>query len=131
MKRLVIDLDDTLTVADSTKSYADVAVREDVAAKLRDYKAQGFEVVIHTARNMRTYEGSVGKITVHTLPVITAWLEKHDIPFDEIWLGKPWCGKEGFYVDDKAIRPDEFARLSYDEICALVNISPANDPGQE
>lgn len=131
MKRLVIDLDDTLTVADSTKSYADVEVREDVVARLRDYKARGFEVVIHTARNMRTYEGSVGKITVHTLPVITDWLSKHDVPYDEIWLGKPWCGKEGFYVDDKAIRPDEFARLSYAEICALVNISPQNDPGQE
>jgi capsule biosynthesis phosphatase len=131
MKRLVIDLDDTLTVADSTRSYADVEVRADVVAKLRDYKAKGFEVVIHTARNMRTHAGNVGKITVHTLPIITEWLEKHDIPFDEIWLGKPWCGKEGFYVDDKAIRPDEFARLSYAEICDLVNISPENDPGQE
>ena len=135
MKRLVIDLDDTLTVADSTRAYADVELRADVAARLREYKAKGFEVVIHTARNMRTYEGSVGKITVHTLPVITAWLDKHDIPYDEIWLGKPWCGKEGFYVDDKAIRPDEFARLSYAEICDLVNISPqndpSNDPGQE
>ena len=131
MKRLVIDLDDTLTVADATRSYADVDVREDVAAQLRAYKAQGFEVVISTARNMRTYAGSVGKITVHTLPVITAWLDEHDIPYDEILLGKPWCGKEGFYVDDKAIRPDEFARLSYPEICNLVNIAPQNDPGQE
>ena len=131
MKRLVIDLDDTLTVADSQLPYTDVAVREDVAARLREYKAKGFEVVIHTARNMRTHAGNVGKITVHTLPIITEWLEKHDIPFDEIWLGKPWCGKEGFYVDDKAIRPDEFARLSYAEICDLVNISPENDPGQE
>ena len=131
MKRLVIDLDDTLTVADSQLPYTDVAVREDVAARLREYKAKGFEVVIHTARNMRTHAGNVGKITVHTLPIITEWLEKHDIPFDEIWLGKPWCGKEGFYVDDKAIRPDEFARLSYAEICELVKISPENDPGQE
>ena len=131
MKRLVIDLDDTLTVADSSLPYTDVAVREDVVARLREYKAKGFEVVIHTARNMRTHGGNVGKITVHTLPIITEWLEKHDIPFDEIWLGKPWCGKEGFYVDDKAIRPDEFARLSYAEICDLVNISPENDPGQE
>ena len=124
MKRLVIDLDDTLTLADSTKDYTDVAPRADVVARLRDYKDQGFEVVIHTARNMRTYEGNVGKITVHTLPVITEWLTRHDIPFDEIWVGKPWCGREGFYVDDKAVRPDEFARLSYDQICALVNITP-------
>lgn len=122
MKRLVIDLDDTLTIADAARSYSDVDIRPDVVARLREYKTQGFEIVIHTARNMRTFEGSVGKITVHTLPVITQWLDKHDIPYDEIWLGKPWCGKEGFYVDDKAVRPDEFASLSYEQIKALVNI---------
>jgi capsule biosynthesis phosphatase len=124
MKRLVIDLDDTLTIADSTKNYADVAPRTDVVARLHDYKDQGFEVVIHTARNMRTHAGSVGKINAHTLPVITDWLTQHDIPFDEIWVGKPWCGTDGFYVDDKAIRPDEFTSLSYDQICDLVNITP-------
>jgi capsule biosynthesis phosphatase len=35
-------------------------------------------------------------------------------------MGKPWGGRGGFYVDDKAIRPDEFLRLSYEEILALV-----------
>ena len=121
MKRLVIDLDDTLTVADSSKAYSDVDPRPDVVARLRDYKAKGFDIVIHTARNMRTHAGNVGKINVHTLPIITEWLTRHDIPFDEICVGKPWCGTEGFYVDDKAIRPDEFAQLSYDEIQALIN----------
>lgn len=130
MKRLVIDLDDTLTVANSSLPYADVSVRADVVARLRDYKANGFEVVIYTARNMRTYDGNLGKITVHTLPIITAWLNKHDVPFDEVWIGKPWCGQKGFYVDDKAIRPDEFTRLSYVEICKLVNIMPEHDLGR-
>lgn len=127
MKRLVIDLDDTLTVVDRTKDYSDVDPRADVVARLREYKAMGFEVVIHTARNMRTHAGNVGKINALTLPVITDWLTRHDIPFDEIWVGKPWCGSEGFYVDDKAVRPDEFARLSYDQICDLVKITPKQD----
>jgi capsule biosynthesis phosphatase len=121
MKRLVIDLDDTLTIA-GTGAYADVHVRQDVVDRLAEYKARGFEIVIHTARNMRTYEGNVGKIAVHTLPVITEWLTRHNIPHDEIWIGKPWCGHEGFYVDDKAIRPDEFAAMSYDEIRGLLKI---------
>lgn len=130
MKRIVIDLDDTLTVAGS-RDYANVPARPDVIARLAAYKAQGFEIVIHTARNMRTYEGNVGKITVHTLPIITDWLTRNEVPFDEIWLGKPWCGNEGFYVDDKTVRPDEFARMEYDEICRLLNITPASrDTGQ-
>lgn len=116
MKRIIMDLDDTLTHVDKTKSYADVLPRADVVARLRDYHAMGFEIVIHTARNMRTYAGNVGKINANTLPVITQWLADHDIPYDEIWVGKPWCGTEGFYVDDKALRPDEFAALTYEQV---------------
>ena len=35
-------------------------------------------------------------------------------------MGKPWGGKGGFYVDDKAIRPDEFTSLTYEEILSIV-----------
>ena len=69
---------------------------------------------------MRTYGCSVGKINANTLPVIIAWLQKHEIPYDEIHVAKPWCGNDGFYIDDKAIRPSEFARLSYEEIQQLL-----------
>ncbi len=121
MKRLVIDIDGTLTTAD-TPDYQAVSPNLDVVASLNGYKAQGFEIVLYTSRNMRTHDSNVGKITAHTVPVITAWLAKHAIPYDELWVGKPWCGNEGFYVDDKAVRPDEFARLTYAEICDLIGI---------
>lgn len=118
-KRLVIDLDGTLTRAD-TSDYANVSPNDAVVEQLRAYKANGFEVVIYTARNMRTHEGNVGKITARTVPVILEWLAKYDIPYDEIIVGKPWCGKEGFYVDDRAVRPSEFASMSYDEIVTMI-----------
>jgi capsule biosynthesis phosphatase len=126
MKRLVIDLDDTLTIAGG-KDYSNVPPRTDVIARLVEYKSKGFEIVIHTARNMRTHNGNPGKIAVHTLPVITDWLTRHNVPFDEIWTGKPWCGNQGFYIDDKALRPDEFAKMDYSDICALLKIAPADD----
>ena len=119
MKRLIVDLDGTLTQGDS-KDYSAVSPRLDVIAKLREYQAQGFDIVISTARNMRTFEGNVGKINIHTLPVITAWLDKHQVPYDEILVGKPWCGHEGFYIDDRAIRPSEFAKLSREQIEELL-----------
>lgn len=128
MKRLVMDIDGTLTIGD-TSDYSRVGLNEEVAAQLRDYHAAGFEIVLHTSRNMRTHGSSVGKITAKTLPVLFEWLDRHDIPYDEIWVGKPWCGKEGFYVDDKAVRPDEFARLSYAEIRALLGLGPVGDGG--
>ena len=120
MKRLVIDLDGTLTVDDPALSYADKAPRADVVGRLHDYKRLGFEIIIQTARNMRTYSGNVGLINVHTLPVILDWLRQHDIPFDEVVVGKPWCGHEGFYVDDRAVRPDEFIAMSPEQIAAML-----------
>ena len=121
MKRIIIDLDDTITVADSSKNYSEVEPRNDVIAKIKEYKALGFEIAIHSSRNMKTHQNSVGKITAQTVPIITEWLEKHEVPFDEIWIGKPWCGEEGFYVDDKSIRPKEFLEKSYAEILEVIN----------
>ena len=121
MKRIVMDLDDTIC---STKNsdYTNSTPNQEIIKKLRDFKGLGFDIIISTSRNMRTYEGNIGKITANTLPVIIEWLNKHNVPYDEIYVGKPWCGHEGFYVDDKAIRPDEFATLSYDQIKVLTGI---------
>jgi len=124
MRRLVIDLDGTLTIDDPTRSYADKLPNPAIVARLREYAGQGFEIVIATARNMRTHACNVGKINAQTLPVIIEWLRHHDIPYSEIHVGKPWAGDEGFYIDDKAVRPDEFATLSYAEIAALLKLAP-------
>lgn len=124
----MIDIDGTLTIGD-TSDYANVGLNEPVATQLRAYHAAGFEIVLHTARNMRTHQSNVGKISAKTLPILFEWLEKNGIPYDEIWVGKPWCGEDGFYVDDKAVRPDEFARMSYAEIRALLGDGPEGGGG--
>lgn len=116
MKRIIIDLDDTLTIHQSSSEYSEKMVNEKVVEKLKEYKHQGFEICIYTARNMRTFQGDVGKINKHTLPTILTWLEEYEVPYDELIVGKPWCGTEGFYVDDKAIRPSEFVDLDYKQI---------------
>ena len=121
MKRLVVDLDGTLAVDDPQLDYADRVPHAELVERLRAYQAAGFEIIIQSARNMRTFSGQVGKINTHTLPVIVAWLDRHKVPYDEIHVGKPWCGYEGFYVDDRAIRPSEFLRLSEAEIKALLD----------
>lgn len=120
MKRLIVDLDGTITLG-NTSDYINVLPNNALIEQLRNYKNDGFSIVIATARNMRTYEGNVGKINIHTLPIITAWLDKHNVPYDEIIVGKPWCGHDGFYIDDRAIRPSEFNSLTFDEITKLIN----------
>lgn len=132
MKKIVIDLDHTLTLGTAGTipgqdkiDYAKALPNNEVIERLRDYKEMGFEICVFTSRNMRTFEGNVGKINVVTLPIILAWLEEHDVPYDEVVVGKPWCGTDGFYVDDKAIRPSEFTGLEFSEIQALLSDNPS------
>lgn len=119
MKRLIIDLDDTICQTENGDYLNSKPVFE-VIEKIKEYKKNGFEITINTSRNMRTYQGNTGKINANTLPIIIEWLDKNNVPYDEIYIGKPWCGFDGFYVDDKSIRPHEFVNLSYDEIKKLL-----------
>lgn len=119
---IVIDIDGTVCeVKRPDQSYLDVAPRTGVVDKLRTYQARGFYIILVTSRNMRTHQGNIGRINADTAKTLFAWLEKHDIPHDEVHFGKPWPGRGGFYVDDKAIRPDEFLNKSYDEIRSLIS----------
>lgn len=119
MKNLIIDLDGTICVA-GDDGYQNAIPIEGIIDRLNEYRLLGFRIVIHTSRNMRTFNGAVGRINVETLPVILDWLRRYEVPFDEVIVGKPWCGYEGFYVDDRAVRPDEFRDLSPDEIARLI-----------
>jgi capsule biosynthesis phosphatase len=124
MKRIVVDLDGTLTIDDPKIPYALKEPNQQLVATLRAYKADGFSIAVATARNMKTHDGNLGKINKLTLPVIIDWLEKNDVPYDEVYVGKPWCGDQGFYVDDRAVRPSEFTSLTYAEIVRLLRMEP-------
>lgn len=121
MKRIIMDLDETIC-STVNGDYENSIPKLDVIERMHEFKAQGFEVVISTSRNMRTYAGNVGKINANTLPIIITWLAKHQVPYDEIYTGKPWCGTEGFYVDDRALRPQEFAVMTVDQINELLGV---------
>ena len=86
MKTIVMDLDNTISFTKSG-DYSAAEVDIEVVAKMREYKEMGFKIVIHSARNMRTYDGNLGLINANTLPVVMRWLDENDIPYDEIlWV---------------------------------------------
>jgi capsule biosynthesis phosphatase len=119
-KKIIIDLDNTITIHDPTIHYSKMPVNEHVAKRLREFHAIGYQITIFTARNMKTFEGNIELIEEITLPVIFDWLNDNNVPYDNVIVGKPWCS-DGFYVDDKAIRPSEFTSLSESELLRLVN----------
>jgi capsule biosynthesis phosphatase len=119
-KVIVIDVDGTMCIKGEKQAYEDASPNEKVLSMLRKYKKEGFYIIIDSSRNMRTFEGNVGRINAVTLKILMAWLDKHNVPYDEIHMGKPWAGTEGFYVDDSTVRPSEFLSKSYEEIMQLL-----------
>lgn len=120
-KVIVVDVDGTLTGERGPgQSYAELSAEPSVVQRIRSLKEQGFWIILYTSRNMRTYDGNIGRIMCHTAPVLVEWLTRHEIPYDELHFGKPWCGHDGFYVDDRAIRPREFVMLKLEEIEAIL-----------
>ena len=119
IKRLIVDLDNTISYT-VKGDYVNSKPIEQTINMLRKYHDEGWEIVINSSRNMRTYDANVGKINIYTLPNIISWLNKYNVPYDEIIVGKPWCGYDGFYIDDKAVRPSEFHRMNEKEIHQLL-----------
>ena len=113
----VFDIDGTLCPIKGTdEKYEDLVPYPEMVDRIWEYKKQGARIILFTSRNMRTYGGNLGLINANTARVVLDWLEKWDIPYDEILYGKPWPGSNGFYVDDRTVRPDEFLKLSVDEL---------------
>ncbi|MBP3460001.1 MAG: capsular biosynthesis protein [Lachnospiraceae bacterium] len=111
------DIDGTLCpIKKKEEEYIDLVPYREMIDKLREYKEGGAKIVLFTSRNMNSYGGNIGLINANTAKVLLKWLEKWDIPYDEIIYGKPWPGHKGFYVDDRTVRPDEFLKYSVDEL---------------
>lgn len=113
----VFDIDGTLCpIKKKEEKYEDLEPYTEMVERLKYYKENGAKIVLYTSRNMNSYNGNIGLINKTTAVVLTAWLEKWEIPYDEIVYGKVWPGHKGFYVDDRTVRPDEFLKYTPDEL---------------
>jgi len=114
---LIVDVDGTLCpVKKNGEEYCDLVPYENIIEKLKEYHGKGAKIVLYTSRNVNTYSGNIGLINANTAKVLLLWLDKWKIPYDEIIYGKPWAGHRGVYIDDRAVRPDEFLKYSFDEL---------------
>lgn len=99
--RIVIDLDGTICqLRKPNGCYSEVLPLPDAIASLKSLKKQGHEIIIYTARNMKTYNGNTGKVMANIGSLTMDWLKKYDIPYDEILFGKPYGD---IYIDDLAV----------------------------
>ncbi len=113
----VFDIDGTICpIKKKEERYEDLVPYKEIVDKIRYYKDNGAKIVLYTSRNMNSYNGNIGLINKNTAVVLHEWLEKWDIPYDEIVFGKVWPGHKGFYVDDRTVRPDEFLNNTSEEL---------------
>lgn len=120
-RALVVDVDGTLcAVKRPGGSYRDVVPEPRMIAELRHRHAAGWRIILCSSRGMRSHDGNLGEINRAVMPEMLAWLARHEVPFDELHLGKPWPGRDGFYVDDRAVRPREFLENGFEALERLV-----------
>ena len=124
----IFDIDGTICpIKRQEQKYEELVPYAGIVDKLKYYKNNGAKIVLFTSRNMNSYHGNIGVINKNTARILLDWLEKWEIPYDEIIYGKPWPGHKGFYVDDRSVRPDEFLSHTPDE---LERICAASREGQ-
>ena len=101
--RICFDLDNTLvsypTIAGDYSTVKPIAHNISLLKKLRD---DGHEIIIYTARRMKTHGGNVGKVIKDIAGITIDTLERFNIEYDELIFGKPIAD---IYIDDRAINP--------------------------
>lgn len=123
----VFDIDGTICpIKKKEEKYEDLVPFADVVEKIRYYHENGAKIVLFTSRNMNSYNGNLGLINKNTAKILNEWLEKWEIPYDEILFGKPWPGHKGFYVDDRSVRPDEFLKYDVKQLNKICEESRGN-----
>lgn len=98
-KRFCFDVDNTL-FSFSGGNYKDIKPISKNIELLRKLFNDGHTVILYTARGNLTFSNNIGLINTNVLPVLFETLKKYDIPYHEIYLGKPHAD---FYIDDLAV----------------------------
>ena len=105
--RICFDLDNTLVtypkIKDDYKTVEPITKNIELVKYLKSFN---HTIIIYTARRMKTHQGNQGKLLADIGKITFDTLDKFEIPYDEIYFGKP---QADFYIDDNAIN-------AYDDI---------------
>jgi len=71
---------------------------------LKYLKNLGHTIILYTSIGMKRYEGNIGLIYKNISKYTFDNLEKYNIPFDEIYFGKPYAD---FYIDELGVNSCE------------------------
>ena len=87
--RLIIDLDGTICSEEKTYSRTLAKPKLKAVSSLKALKKKKYTLIIYSARSWNEYEMTIN------------WLNGHEIPYDQVMLGKP-IGD--YWIDDRSLR---------------------------
>lgn len=101
--RFCFDIDNTLLIK-RNMDHTNPLPNKPYIDMCRRLHSLGHTIILYTARSMKSNEGQLGKVMANSAKQVFDVLEQFEIPYDEIYFGKPYAH---FYIDDLAVSPFE------------------------
>lgn len=111
-KRIIVDFDDTIAIT-TTRDWENAEPQWDVINKMNNFYDKGWEVWIVTARGQLSCKGDFQKADQRYRKIMESWLAKHSVKYHTLSFEKRLAS---YYIDDKALTPEEFVDLEIREI---------------
>ena len=117
-KTIMIDIDATLCKAprgdDGVYKY-DIAVPiTETIEKTREIYNQGHQIILFTARGMKTFDGNVNEIEKFHRPILKKWLKENNVPYHDLIFGKPFY-LNYYLVDDRNLSINQYINNNIDD----------------
>lgn len=110
----MIDIDGTISeLKKAGQTYGDLRLNPGAAEKIHALKAAGHYIILQTARHMKTCGGDQGQVVAKIGKATLDWLEKNNVPYDEIYFGKPYAD---IYIDDLAHKFTAWEDITTDDL---------------
>jgi capsule biosynthesis phosphatase len=111
-KRIIVDFDDTIATT-TTRDWDKAIPHWDVINRMNNLYDKGWEVWIVTARGQLSCNGDWEKADKKYRKIIEEWLANHSVKYHKLKFEKYLAS---YYIDDKALTPEEFVDLEIREI---------------
>ena len=110
--KICIDIDGVLCeLRQPDQTYAQVCPLPGAVEKMQALKAAGHYLILNTARHMATCNSNIGLVVARQGKTLIDWLGENQIPYDELWFGKPHAD---VYLDDNAHRFTAWSEIAGD-----------------
>src|SRR5438045_3816439 len=110
--KICIDVDGVICeLRKPEQTYGDLAPLPGAVEKMTALKQAGHYLILCTARHMATCNSNIGLVVARQGKTLLDWLAENNIPYDEIWFGKPHAD---VYLDDNGLRFNGWDQISGD-----------------